>query len=236
MGKLRNLINSPPEIRNNVLRRVRQVLAVYVLIAVLLFLPAGSLKWPHAWLYMGVYLLLMLVDAFVLPLDVMSERGKRKENVERWDISVTALLQAFTLGMYLLAGLDFRWHWSPELSAGLHWASVAVFVLGSALETWAMTANRFFSTSVRIQFDRGHTVCSNGPYRYVRHPGYVGMIAVFLATPTFLGSLWAVVPACITAVLFLVRTRMEDRTLLQKLPGYREYADRVRYRLLPGVW
>jgi len=99
-----------------------------------------------------------------------------------------------------------------------------------------MASNRFFSTSVRIQFDRGHTVCSSGPYRYVRHPGYVGMIVYFLATPVLVGSLWGAIPAMATAVLFVVRTRMEDRTLLQKLPGYREYAARVRFRLFPGVW
>lgn len=236
MGKLGDLINSQPEIRRNVLRRVRQVVVVYILIALLLFVPAGSLRWPYAWLYLAVYLLVMLVGVLVLPLDLISERGSRKENAEKWDVSVSRLMAVFTVGIYPLAGLDFRWHWSPELATGLHVASITAFILGCALEVWAMASNRFFSTSVRIQSDRGHTVCSSGPYRYVRHPGYVGMIICFLATPVFVGSLWGVIPAMATAVLFVVRTRMEDRTLLQKLLGYREYAARVRFRLFPGVW
>lgn len=236
MEKLGDLINSQPEIRRNVLRRVRQVVVVYILIALLLFVPAGSLKWLYAWLYLAVYLLVMLVGVLVLPLDLISERGSRKENAEKWDVSVSRLMAVFTVGIYPLAGFDFRWHWSPELATGLHVASITAFILGRALEVWAMASNRFFSISVRIQSDRGHTVCSSGPYRYVRHPGYVGMIMYFLATPVFVGSLWGVIPAMATVVLFVVRTRMEDRTLLQKLPGYREYAARVRFRLFPGVW
>ncbi len=99
-----------------------------------------------------------------------------------------------------------------------------------------MIANHFFSTTVRLQFERGHVVCSSGPYRYIRHPGYLGMILYNLATPIFLGSLWAVILACMIAGLFVARTGLEDRTLLQKLPGYEQYATRTSYRLIPWLW
>jgi len=113
---------------------------------------------------------------------------------------------------------------------------VLVFLLGCAMEFWAMSANRFFSTNVRMQTDRGHVVCSTGPYRHIRHPGYAGIILYTLASPVFLGSWWAYLPALAGVVGFILRTALEDRTLQLKLPGYKEYAQKTRYRLLPGVW
>jgi protein-S-isoprenylcysteine O-methyltransferase Ste14 len=113
---------------------------------------------------------------------------------------------------------------------------LAIAVLGSLLTTWAMIANRFFYGVLRIAKDRGHTVATGGPYRYVRHPGYGGAIAFDLAAPLVLGSLWALIPAVLTACAIIVRTALEDRALQAGLDGYAEYAQRVRYRLLPGVW
>jgi protein-S-isoprenylcysteine O-methyltransferase Ste14 len=107
---------------------------------------------------------------------------------------------------------------------------------GMLLVSWAMASNKFFSTTVRIQDDRGQTVTSSGPYRLVRHPGYVGFLVSNLATPLLLGSLWALIPAVVLEALVVVRTALEDRTLQAELGGYRDYARRVRYRLLPGVW
>jgi len=109
-------------------------------------------------------------------------------------------------------------------------------VLGQGLFTWGMVSNKFFSTAVRIQTDRDHTVASGGPYRYVRHPGYVGYITASFATALALGSLWALIPAGLTMCLLVVRTALEDQTLQDELDGYKEYAQQVRYRLLPGVW
>jgi len=99
-----------------------------------------------------------------------------------------------------------------------------------------MASNAFFSEGVRIQEERGHVVATGGPYRYVRHPGYVGAMLAQLATPFLLGSPWAFVPGVGSVALYAVRTHLEDRTLIEELPGYREYARRIRYRLLPGVW
>jgi len=99
-----------------------------------------------------------------------------------------------------------------------------------------MLANRFFSGVVRIQNERGHSVVSDGPYRWVRHPGYAGGFIGDLALPLLLGSAWAFIPAALTAGAVVLRTALEDRTLQAELPGYREYAQRTRFRLLPGVW
>ena len=113
---------------------------------------------------------------------------------------------------------------------------VAVYLLGQAIFIWARTTNAYFSSVVRIQTERGQTVCREGPYRFVRHPGYVGGILFGLAGPMLLGSMWAVIPQAVAAMLIIWRTHMEDRTLQAELPGYAEYTREVKYRLLPGVW
>jgi protein-S-isoprenylcysteine O-methyltransferase Ste14 len=218
------------------MRRAGQMVVFDALIALLLFVSAGSIDWGYAWFYTAAMVLIQLGGAFFMPLEVLAERGSKKENTEKWDRLVTGLILPSFLSMYLIAGLDFRWHASPQLGIALHLGAVLIFILGCALEMWAMAANGFFSTAVRIQFDRGHMVCSDGPYRYVRHPGYVGMILYYAATPIFLGSLWALIPASIVGILLVARTWLEDRTLHQKLPGYGEYAAHTPFRLVPGVW
>jgi len=236
MWTLKDLASAPPETRHNVLRRVGQMVFFDTLIALLLLLPAGSVRWLYGWIYIGLMVAIQLVGACFIPLDVLAERGSKKENSEKWDKLITRLLLASFLGIYLVAGLDFRGHWSGELALAWHIFGGILFLLGCGLEMWAMAANRFFSSAVRIQSERGHEVCSSGPYQFVRHPGYAGMILYFGISPLFLGSLWALIPAMVTAALFVIRSRLEDRTLQSKLPGYKEYAERVRYRLLPGVW
>jgi len=113
---------------------------------------------------------------------------------------------------------------------------LAGILAGYALGSYALVENRFFSGMVRIQTERGHQVVSSGPYRWLRHPGYAGALITYLGTPLFLDSVWGFVPVVLLAILLVVRTRLEDRTLQEELPGYRDYAGRVRYRLLPGVW
>ena len=237
MKTIKDLAGAPAEMKRNIARRIGLLVFFDCLIVLLLFASAGTVDWLYGWLYTLAFVLLQLSGAFFMPLDVISERGsKKKENVEPWDRTVTRLLLGAFLGIYLVAGLDFRWGWSGEMATVWHLGAAILFVLGGALEMWAMRVNRFFSTDVRIQFDRGHVVCSNGPYSFVRHPGYLGMILMYGVSPIFLGSLWALIPALITAILFMIRTQLEDRTLQTKLPGYLAYAARVRFRLLPGVW
>jgi protein-S-isoprenylcysteine O-methyltransferase Ste14 len=135
-----------------------------------------------------------------------------------------------------VAGMDVRFGWTVPLPLALQLAAMGVAALGYALMTWALAVNAFFSKVVRIQEDRGQRVVTRGPYRLVRHPGYVGTIAFELATPIMLGSLWALIPGVLAASLTVVRTVLEDRTLQQELDGYQEYARHVPHRLLPGVW
>jgi protein-S-isoprenylcysteine O-methyltransferase Ste14 len=141
-----------------------------------------------------------------------------------------------TLAKYILAGLDVRYGWTAQMPLTIQVIALVVSALGYALGTWAMVTNAYFSMIVRIQEDRDHAVVSDGPYRYVRHPGYTGTTTFELATPIMLGSLWALLPGVLAAALTVVRTALEDRTLQEELDGYRDYAQRVRYRLLPSIW
>jgi protein-S-isoprenylcysteine O-methyltransferase Ste14 len=137
----------------------------------------------------------------------------------------------------IIAGLEERFDWTPEpFSLPIKIAAIAVLVLAYAFSSWAMIENAFFSGVVRLQTERGHTVCSSGPYKTVRHPGYVGSLWSYLVMPLILDSVWAFIAVALLFVVIIVRTRLEDQMLQEELPGYKEYAGRVRYRLFPGVW
>jgi protein-S-isoprenylcysteine O-methyltransferase Ste14 len=138
--------------------------------------------------------------------------------------------------VWIVAGLNVRFGWPPPVPIGWQVLGAILFVLSTLFGTWAMLENRFFSAVVRIQTDRGHTVVTTGPYHFVRHPGYAAGIFGYLAMPLLLNSLWAFIPALLTIVLIIVRTKLEDETLQAELPGYVEYTQHTRYRLLPGVW
>jgi protein-S-isoprenylcysteine O-methyltransferase Ste14 len=164
------------------------------------------------------------------------EQGFRTEGVKRWDKYIASEAAGMLLPMWVVAGLDVRFHWTGVMPIRLHVGGLVANVLGYALFLWAMVSNAFFSGGVRIQTERGHTVATIGPYRYVRHPGYAGAIVAAIATPFLLGSLWGLIPAILSAALYVVRTGLEDKTLLEELPGYEEYAQRTHYRLLPRLW
>jgi protein-S-isoprenylcysteine O-methyltransferase Ste14 len=169
----------------------------------------------------------------------MAERQNMKsaQKAKAWD-KVLAPLMAVSIGfpMVTVAGLDHRFGWSPGFPLWLIVIGFVMIALGYAFATWAMAENRFFSSVVRIQVDRGHSVCDSGPYRFVRHPGYAGNIPPLVGIVLALGSVWALVPAAVAAIITVVRTALEDRTLQAELPGYRDYAQRVRYRLIPGIY
>jgi protein-S-isoprenylcysteine O-methyltransferase Ste14 len=206
-----------------------------VLIALLLWVCAGRLdRW--AWVYLAVSVAIVVVNSLLMSPELIAERGRVKANVPRWDTLLTRLVMLPYLGVYIIAGLDTRWSWSPPQPLGVHVVGLLLLVGGQALFTWAMLANAYFSTAVRLQPERGQTVASGGPYRWVRHPGYVGFILATLGVPLVLGSLWALLAALLIGLLFIVRTALEDRTLQAGLPGYADYAQRVHYRLLPGIW
>jgi protein-S-isoprenylcysteine O-methyltransferase Ste14 len=216
-------------------------LAIFLLLnAALLFLGAGRLNWTWAWIYLGICLMSVVINgAFLLRTGpgIVAERGRGQTQIRGWDRLVSSL---WALALYvvlpLVAGLDIRFQWSEYLGTAVHIAGGVALAFGLGFAGWAMIANAYFSTAVRIQSDRGHTVCRTGPYRIVRHPGYLGFMLQSLGTPFLLGSLWALIPGIATVVLGIIRTSFEDRMLQAELAGYSDFMQEVRYRLLPGVW
>jgi protein-S-isoprenylcysteine O-methyltransferase Ste14 len=169
--------------------------------------------------------------------ETIAERAKAGPGMKDWDKLVGGLFAvAYFVLLLLVAGLDERYGWTGALPTGAHVAGAVAFGMGYALVSWSMVSNAYFSTVVRIQEERGHAVVDTGPYGIVRHPGYVGALLQALTAPLLLGSLWAFIPAAVAAMAMLARTALEDRALRQELAGYPQYAQRVRYRLLPGVW
>ena len=228
-----------PNVVAGILKRIGTLAIFFVLIAVILFLAAGRLNWTWAWVYLGICLVSVLINGTITlrtSPETIAERGELKMT-RKWDKIVSGL---YALAMYfalpLVAGLDVRFGWARDISVAWHVAGAVVFAVGLELSAWAMIANAYFSTAVRIQSDRGHTVCSTGPYRFVRHPGYVGFILQSISVPFLLGSLWALIPGITATVLMIIRTSLEDRTLQAELPGYQDYVQKVRYRLVPGIW
>lgn len=220
-------------------RRLLQMLMLISLQALALFVGAGSLAWVAGWVYVGLYAGLAVIGAVVLlprHSDLVIERSHGAAGGKRWDFWVTRLLVLTTLGILATAGVDRRLGWPPDLPMLVPALGALMFVAGYLVTLWAMSANAYFSQTVRIQTERGHTVVTDGPYAYVRHPGYVGMLACMLGACFLLGSLWALVPWLSYLVVTVVRTELEDRTLHAELNGYLDYARRTRYRLIPMIW
>lgn len=217
-------------------RRAGQIVLQFGVLIALLFGAAGTLRWSWAWVYTAAVALLTLANAFVIPAEVAAERAQPQPNVKQWDKRIVNSILLLTLIVFTTAGLDYRLGWTSRFSPLWHWLGLAGVTLASLLFMWAMHSNRFFSTRVRIQEERGHTAVSTGPYRWVRHPGYSALIVSNLATPLLLGSLLALLPALAIAALYVLRTALEDRTLHAELPGYAAFARQTPHRLLPGIW
>ena len=218
---------------------IREIVGA-LFVAVILFVSSGRLDWVMGWVLVGVYLTWTAGTALaVIPTnpEMLAERTGPKAGTKKWDMVILSIVGVAEMAKYVLAGLDLRWGWSPQFPLPLQLAGVVVVVLGQdVLLTWSMAANAFFAQTVRIQEERGQTVATGGPYKYVRHPGYAGSLLFQIATPLMLGSVWAFIPSGLIVLLTIARTALEDKTLLEELDGYKEYAAQVRYRLLPGVW
>jgi protein-S-isoprenylcysteine O-methyltransferase Ste14 len=219
--------------------RILQLLGLVIIQAVLLFVSAGSWVWSAGWWYIGLYVIMLALASFVMiprRSEVIEERSKGTTGGKPWDLRITRLMSIPTLGLLILAGLDERWNWTPPLNITLRILGVVAFCAGYALVLWAMYTNQYFSQVVRIQTERGHVTVKDGPYRIVRHPGYLGMSTSILGAVFLLDSLWGLICFALYMALVITRTRLEDRTLQAELPGYAEYATRTRYRLIPGLW
>lgn len=232
-------MNKPP--RAISLNYAVQLLLVLVLLPFLPLLVSGQWDWWAGWVYALINILAFVISRALAARrhpDILAERAGslQREDAKPWDKKLMPFIVLSSGLIPLMAGLDKRFDWPPDFSLVVNLVGLAGLVIGYAWASYALIENRFFSGVVRIQTDRGHKVVSTGPYHWMRHPGYAGSLLSYLATPLLLDSLWALLPAILIAAVLIIRTSLEDKTLQEELPGYREYAGQVRYRLLPGVW
>jgi protein-S-isoprenylcysteine O-methyltransferase Ste14 len=232
---------SQTELTRGIRRRAVQLGIQLLLLAAILFLSSGRLDWWFAWVYLAIFVLGVAANSFVLLRTnpgLIAERARQfTPETKKWDrILATVWGVMSAIVSLLVAGLDMRFGWSPQIPLPIKLIAMLFYMFGSAFSGWAIVSNAYFSGTVRIQTDRGHAVASAGPYRLVRHPGYAAWMVSDVAVVIMLGSLWALFPALIAVVALVARTALEDRTLREELPGYEEYAGRVRYRLVPGIW
>lgn len=211
-------------------------LLIPVLMGAILFASAGTLSWPAAWMILGASILAFAIIMLTISPDLIRERTRDQAGAKEFDQKLVRIINLTGLLSLLVAGLDFRFGWTGQIAVPVLAAAVVLLLAGYCLLIWAMISNRFFSLIVRIQVERGHCPITCGPYRFVRHPGYLGLILIFLTQPFILGSLWALIPAIVAFGLLVKRTDLEDGTLILELDGYGDYTHTVRYRLVPGIW
>jgi protein-S-isoprenylcysteine O-methyltransferase Ste14 len=210
--------------------------------ALIIFLSAGTVNWAWGWVLISLLAAFLLAHPLILVPrnpELLVERGKgiRAEGVKGWDLWIAPIAAGvMPVISWIVAGLDLRFGWTRSISIIWHLLGMIGMAAGFGLFLWALASNAYFSEGVRIQEERGHSVARDGPYHYIRHPGYCGAILSQLSTPVLLASTWAVIPSLLSALFYILRTYLEDRTLVSDLSGYREYARMTRFRLLPGVW
>ena len=218
------------------------LVVVYLFIPLVLLVCGGDFGWWQAW---GYFLLIVAAGpggriwAERRHPGLMAERQnmEKAQGAKAWDKVLAPLLAlSVSFPLVIVAGLDHRFGWSPLFPLGLIVLGFLLISLGYAFAAWALIENRFFSSVMRIQLDRGHVVCDSGPYRIVRHPGYAGNLLALPGIVLALSSMWTLVPAAVALIITVIRTALEDQALQDELPGYRDYARRVRYRLIPGIY
>ena len=212
------------------------------LVPALLFISAGTVNWPMAWVYV-VLLLASTVGSRLIVFwrnpETLRERARftSSEGIKSWDRVLVMIVGLFgPMVVAIVAGLDRRWGWSGDVPLGVQVVGAVLIAGGYGLAVWAMVENAFFSSVARIQEDRAQKVVTTGPYRIVRHPSYAGALLAALALPFVLDAIWALIPAALLGAALVLRTALEDRMLNEELDGYLRYAERTRYRLVPGLW
>jgi protein-S-isoprenylcysteine O-methyltransferase Ste14 len=226
-------------INRGIARYLLQVSSFILFFAVSLFVSSGRPDWVMGWVFITIVAATHISIALILRIsnpELMGERAeiKGKRDLDRILASIMALYGPAS--MCIVAGLNMRSGWLPQIPLTLQVAGIVIALLGSVLTVWAMASNRFFYGVLRIAQEKGHTVCASGAYQYVRHPGYLGAILFDLATPLILNSVWALIPSALTVVTIILRASLEDRALQRGLNGYENYCQEVRFRLLPAVW
>jgi len=232
MGDAVNIPNRKRRLRNILLMLL--VAPVFIIVS---FVFAGSLDWIGGWIVAGIMIAGSVVGILLVDPGLLEERIGVKGGYKHWDVLLASIMGRLgPLAIIITSGLDFRFGWSRLFPTVLAVLGLVLYASGYVLALWAMRENRFFSSVVRIQSDRGHHVITTGPYRIVRHPGYSGGVVCLLVLPLALASYWALIPAVITVIVSLIRTVLEDNTLKRELDGYSQYSESVRYRLIPGIW
>ncbi|MDD4628878.1 MAG: isoprenylcysteine carboxylmethyltransferase family protein [Candidatus Peribacteraceae bacterium] len=207
---------------------------------VIIFLLAGKIDYWQGWVFTIGMLAVAAANAWIFRRrkSLLIERMMPGKGAKGWDLVILMLFGLLTLTELTVGILDtarFRWT-NPPVPPVTYACGYFALMIAGILIVWAMLSNNYFSSVVRIQKERGHKVASRGPYASVRHPGYDGVMLSALGLALAFGSLWALIPAVFVCVLFVIRTALEDATLRKELPGYKEYAKHVRYRLVAGMW
>ena len=223
----------------NIIRLIFKVLLVLLILAVLLFLPAGRLDWLQAWIFIltiGIFFLIYVIWGIRKDPEQTHERSQMAENVKRWDKVIMGIYTFLLPTVFIIAGFDvgrYGWTAAPLVSQIVGWIGL---IFAAALIFWTVRTNTYLSRYARIQDNRGQEVVISGPYHFVRHPMYSGILILFICIGPALSSLFALIPGAIIDILFIIRTANEDKMLREELAGYLEYTRKVRYRLIPGIW
>lgn len=228
------------ETKRGVIRWTVKTVVFLLLVAIAIVWSAGKWTWGMGW---GYFLVMTINQAAIGALlfrrnpELLAERSKGQEGMKGWDIPLAIMVgTVLPLIVLIVAGLDERYGWTDPFPPWAQWVGLAAYTGSTVFADWAMLTNSYFSGVVRIQADRGQQVVETGPYAIVRHPGYLAGLIFHLFAPVGLNSLWAYVPVVVYVGVLILRTAMEDRTLHEELPGYAEYAEKMRYRLVPWVW
>lgn len=218
------------------------LILMHLFIPLILLVCAGDISWWQAWAFFVLFFLAGIGGRILAEKrhpGILKERVnmEKAKNAKPWD-KVLAPLMAISLSfpLVIVAGLDHRYGWTPLFPTWVNILGLVLIALGYAFSAWAIIENHFFSSTVYIQTDRGHSVCNSGPYAIVRHPGYAGNLLALVGIIMALNSMWTLIPVVAALVIAVIRTTLEDKTLHEELTGYRDYASRVRYRLFPGIY
>jgi len=217
---------------------IKQFIGTFIFF-IIIFVSAGRIDYWQGLIYVAIGLIMFLLSLTVLRIDdeLLKERSKPGTDTKKWDKLLLGLSLLVTIAMYTIAGLDSgRYHWSPDFHWSLYLSGMILTAAGQLIFLIAQKQNKFFSSTVRIQTDRGHIVCETGLYKFVRHPAYMGSVIQSLGFPLLFGSLLSIIPVVVMILLLLERTSLEDRTLTYGLKGYAEYTLKTRYKMIPGVW
>ena len=221
------------------IKLVLKSISILLIFLGITFIIAGRIDYWEGWVFNGLNFFFIFITYIVLMdrKDMIKERLKPGKGMKKWDRIYYAISTPMFFIMFIVSILDAgRFYWIPSIPFIVILLGIILYIIGQIIVIWAKKANRFFSSVVRIQTDRKQTVCSSGPYKFVRHPGYLGGLIFTIGTPLLLGSFWGLIPAITILIPVLIRTYLEDKTLQKELIGYIDYTMQVKYRIIPFIW